>query len=99
MQNVSEQWVNMDSQTHSFHSFVMAVRKDAANNRGPVFLRSYLPNYTVMEIDEIAALLPDIKVWEAGRATSAAPAYFKAFSVGKYELVDGGLGANNPLGW
>jgi len=77
----------------------MAVRKDAANNRGPVFLRSYLPNYTAMEKKEIQTLLPGIKVWEAARATSAAPAYFKPFAIGKYELIDGGLGANNPLGW
>ncbi|KAK6359101.1 hypothetical protein TWF696_000268 [Orbilia brochopaga] len=72
--------------------FVMAVREDKANNRGPVFLRSYVNDTEVPEF-------PDIKVWEAARATSAAPAYFKAFAVDKYKLVDGGLGANNPLGW
>jgi patatin-like phospholipase/acyl hydrolase len=77
----------------------MAVRKDAANNRDPVFLRSYKPNLSTMEPDEINALLPDIKVWQAARATSAAPSYFKPFNVGKYDLIDGGLGANNPLGW
>ncbi|KAF3910728.1 hypothetical protein ABW21_db0208933 [Orbilia brochopaga] len=72
--------------------FVMAVREDKSNNRGPVFLRSYPSENEVPEF-------PDIKVWEAARATSAAPSYFKAMSLGKYKLVDGGLGANNPLGW
>ncbi|RVD89309.1 uncharacterized protein DFL_000323 [Arthrobotrys flagrans] len=72
--------------------FVMAVRADKVNNRGPVFLRSY-PNQVNMPE------FPDIKVWEAARATSAAPAYFKPLSIGGVELLDGGLGANNPLGW
>ena len=70
----------------------MAIRQDAPNNRGPVFLRSYVN-------DKDRSLLPDIKIWEAARATSAAPTYFKPLKVGDYELLDGGLGANNPLGW
>lgn len=70
----------------------MAVRADAANNRAPVFLRSYTNPQT-------KSLLPQCLVWEAGRATSAAPTYFSQIKVGGYELVDGGLLANNPLGW
>ena len=70
----------------------MAVQKDAANNREPAFLRSYKNTHS-------PSLLPDIKIWEAARATSAAPSYFPSLKVGGYELVDGGLGANNPLGW
>ena len=70
----------------------MAVRKDATNNRAPIFLRSY------KNPQEISTL-PNIKLWEAARATSAAPTYFAPMKVGDYELVDGGLGANNPLGW
>ena len=57
-----------------------------------VFLRSY-----TNPLDP--SLIPNIKLWEAARATSAAPYYFEPIKVGKYELVDGGLGANNPLGW
>lgn len=76
----------------------MAFDKKRPNNSGPVYLRSY----TRKEI-----FLPDIKIWEAARATSAAPMYFDPMKVtdtskeGKpvYELIDGGLGANNPLGW
>ncbi|KAF9641555.1 putative protein kinase subdomain-containing protein [Lasiodiplodia theobromae] len=57
-----------------------------------MFLRSYK---NPLEESKI----PNIKIWEAARATSAAPYYFKPIQVGSYELVDGGLGANNPLGW
>ncbi|KAF8237995.1 FabD/lysophospholipase-like protein [Tricholoma matsutake] len=45
------------------------------------------------------SLLPDCLVWQAGRATSTAPSYFTPVKVGMYKLVDGGLLANNPLGW
>ncbi|TFK32671.1 acyl transferase/acyl hydrolase/lysophospholipase [Crucibulum laeve] len=72
--------------------FVMAVREDADNNRGPVFLRSYSNPQTLSP-------LPDCLIWQAGRATSAAPSYFTPIKVGDYTLVDGGLLANNPLGW
>ncbi|KAE8149604.1 acyl transferase/acyl hydrolase/lysophospholipase [Aspergillus avenaceus] len=72
--------------------FVTATCKHRGNNRAPVILRSYRNNEVIPE-------LPGIKLWEAARATSAAPAYFKPVTVGDYELVDGGLGANNPLGW
>jgi len=72
--------------------FVMAVREDAPNNREPVFLRSYRNKQKL-------SLLPDCLLWQAGRATSAAPVYFPPIKIGNYTLVDGGLGANNPLGW
>lgn len=72
--------------------FVTAVAAHAADNRGPTIFRSYINR------NEKSAS-PDIKVWEAARATSAAPAYFKPQTVGDDEFVDGGLGANNPVGW
>lgn len=72
--------------------FVMAVRQESANNRGPVFLRSYINPQVMSE-------LPDVSIWKAARATSAAPAYFAPMKIGDYELIDGGLQANNPLGW
>lgn len=74
------------------YSFVTAVRKDAVGNRGPVLLRSY---HNPLELSEHAS----IEVWRAARATSAAPTYFESVKAGDEELVDGGLGANNPLGW
>ena len=37
------------------------------------------------------------KVWEAARATSAVPFFFKPIVLGnKHPLIDGGLGCNNP---
>ncbi|KAJ3537702.1 hypothetical protein NMY22_g5481 [Coprinellus aureogranulatus] len=36
------------------------------------------------------------QIWEAARATSAAPVYFPRFEKGGLEFVDGGLGWNNP---
>ena len=38
----------------------------------------------------------DAKLWEAARATSAAPIYFTPTQVGEMFLRDGGLQANNP---
>lgn len=72
----------------------MATNAQAANNRAPVFLRSY-KNPNNLENSALA----NMKLWQAARATSAAPAYFKPLQVNGYTLVDGGLGANNPLGW
>ena len=77
----------------------MAVFEDAANNRAPVYLRSYKNEYEDTILPESRSVLPEIKIWEAARATSAAPTYFKPITVGNYTLLDGGLGANNPLGW
>lgn len=41
------------------------------------------------------------RVWEAGRATSAAPTLFKRIKIGDHgmeeEFVDAGLGCNNPI--
>lgn len=36
------------------------------------------------------------RVWEAARATSAAPTYFKPYEKGKHIWIDGGLYMNNP---
>src|ERR1700690_2286849 len=41
------------------------------------------------------------EIWEAARATSAAPTFFKRIRIGEKgleeEFVDGGLGCNNPI--
>lgn len=36
-------------------------------------------------------------IWEAGRATSAAPTFFKRIEIGGEDFVDAGLGCNNPI--
>lgn len=52
--------------------------------------------YTVRENQS-----PNCTIWEAARATSAAPTFFKRISIGegglKEEFIDGGLGCNNPV--
>jgi Patatin-like phospholipase len=44
-------------------------------------------------------LLQKTKIWEAARATSAAPSFFDSIKIGDYgeEFADGGTGANNPV--
>jgi len=40
---------------------------------------------------------PECKIWEAARATSAAPIFFKRIEIGRAQpFVDGGVGRNNP---
>jgi hypothetical protein len=43
----------------------------------------------------------DVTIWQAARATSAAPTFFKRIYIGpegaKEEFLDGGLGSNNPV--
>src|SRR5436190_717198 len=44
-------------------------------------------------------LLRTTKIWEAGRATSAASSFFDPITIGNFEesFVDGATGANNPV--
>lgn len=70
----------------------MAINQTGSNNHAPVLFRSYT---NPLEGSEI----PSIKLWEAARATSAAPSYFTPLKVGDYTFLDGGLQANSPLGW
>ncbi|OBT45685.1 hypothetical protein VE00_03929 [Pseudogymnoascus sp. WSF 3629] len=44
-------------------------------------------------------LFEECKVWEACRATSAAPTFFDPVQIGPYKqsFIDGGLGYNNPI--
>ncbi|KAJ9497139.1 hypothetical protein H2202_007295 [Exophiala xenobiotica] len=72
--------------------FVVATKETGGNNSAPVLFRSYK---NPLEMSE----LPDIKIWQAARATSAAPTYFDHMKVGNITFMDGGLQANNPLGW
>lgn len=39
------------------------------------------------------------KIWEAGRATSAATSFFDSIAIGKFgeEFIDGATGCNNPV--
>ena len=53
----------------------------------PVLFRTYQSHKTHLHC----------KIWEAARATSAAPTFFKRLEIGnKQPFIDGGLGRNNP---
>lgn len=60
---------------------------------------SYVERFRTYKIDKVAS--PNCEIWEAARATSAAPMFFKSIKIddgtgGKLEYVDGGLKCNNP---
>lgn len=79
--------------TNLFPRFVCAVRQqDVGAKAGPTLFRTY-------RVRERAAF--DCTIWEASRATSAAPPYFDPVSIGRAGMqatfVDGGLGHNNPI--
>ena len=74
----------------STFSFVLATRTDDISNRVATHLRTY----TNKNVEKSFA---DYKIWEAARATSAAPTYFPRMKLDEYEYVDGGVGFNNPV--
>ncbi|KAF7778948.1 hypothetical protein Agabi119p4_3293 [Agaricus bisporus var. burnettii] len=66
-------------------TFVCA--KNAHNMDSPVLFRTYQSRETHF----------NCKIWEAARATSAAPTFFKRIEIGRDQpFIDGGLGRNNP---
>lgn len=87
---------------HQCRVFVMATRQDNVNNNSAVHIRTYVNNNAPAD-----PLGPEVnvknappqqewKIWQAARATSAAPSYFQPLQHGHYSFVDGGLGFNNP---
>ncbi|KAF5368755.1 hypothetical protein D9757_010417 [Collybiopsis confluens] len=74
--------------------FVMsALASTVEDGNTAVHLRSYKSGPTVL----VPAEYSGWSIWEAARATSAAPVYFKSFEKNGKEFVDGGLGWNNPV--
>ncbi|QRV73549.1 patatin-like phospholipase protein [Ceratobasidium sp. AG-Ba] len=71
------------------HSFVCAVRADAASDAW--HFRTY---------DVVENASPKCTIWRAARATSAAPSFFKPAIIDQEGLLarylDGGVGFNNP---
>ncbi len=75
------------------NSFVCAVSTtDVTHGAGPTLFRSY---------DVAKNKEHNCTIWEAARATSAAPTFFKSIKIGSpgsgIEYVDAGLGYNNPV--
>ncbi|KAJ7347951.1 FabD/lysophospholipase-like protein, partial [Mycena albidolilacea] len=78
-----------DTRNNACKTFVCAM--NAANMSLPVLLRTYnTPDHPAM----------DCTIWQAGRATSAAPTFFKQIKIGypgmEEAFLDGGMGHNNP---
>ena len=72
------------------NSFVCAT---SGNTATPVLFRSYYSKRGT------SSLYYQTKIWEAARATSAAPTFFEPIRIGRTERTfgDGGTGANNPV--
>jgi len=71
-------------------SFVCAT---SGNTATPILFRSY-PSKR-----DSSSLYRETKIWEAARATSAAPTFFDPIRIGSTGRIfgDGGTGANNPI--
>ena len=59
----------------------------------PVPIRSYPSDD---DADPVTSSGKRWKIWEAARAATAAPVYFKPFAIAEMEFVDAGMGYNNP---
>lgn len=67
-----------------------ALASNTADGNTAVQLRSYNFDAPNKEYDNWC-------IWEAARATSAAPVFFERLRRNGFEYVDGGLGWNNPI--
>jgi hypothetical protein len=77
----------MDFGSEDVNSFVCAMNAYNMNANIPVLFRTYQSRETHT----------GCKIWEAARATSAAPTFFKRIEIGRNQpFIDGGLGCNNP---
>jgi len=75
----------IDCELNLRFSFVCA--KNAHNVNIPMLFRSYESHETH----------PECKIWEAARATSAMPTFFKCIEIGRVQpFIDGGIGRTNP---
>ncbi|KAG9080908.1 hypothetical protein FRC06_006005, partial [Ceratobasidium sp. 370] len=81
-----------DHQARCARAFVVAVQKSNVNNQSARRIRTY---------PTLSSPADTCEIWEAGRATSAAPSYFPPIKLkdeyGRSTMyIDGGLGYNNP---
>ena len=85
----------------SLASIVLAWQKSTLRGtRVPYLFRTYRHPRTGHLLERNPDHIDNYPIWQIGRATSAAPTYFKATKIreddDKFEFVDGGFGTNNP---
>ncbi len=89
----------------SYESFLKQKFRDftLAQTIKPVIITSFDLSGDAVEpfhfetLDAIKKPAENYFLWQAARATSAAPSFFKPFVLGKHQLVDGGVGVNTPV--
>lgn len=89
--NLGDHMLDLPKDTQRASAFVCAM--PAKNMAYPRRFRTY-------QVRENAG--PNCFIWEAARATTAAPTFFKRISIGeeghaKEEFIDGGVRCNNPV--
>ena len=83
---------------HSYFLFVFRTYQPrfvcsyAKDKNIPTFFRSYRTKH-----NEILPSVTNCRIWEAARATSAAPTFFDPMVIGLQAYVDGATGMNNPV--
>jgi patatin-like phospholipase/acyl hydrolase len=80
----------------SLFSFVCATPGKTPQIGNPFLLRTYEHRGAPNRAEASTDTLSTVKIWEALRATSAAPSFFDPIRIGTEDYVDGGLGCNNP---
>jgi Patatin-like phospholipase len=68
--------------------FVTTTLKNNVQMNNPICFKTYVARDRTDE--------KPVKIWEAVRATSAAPTFFDSITINGEEYVDGGFGCNNP---
>lgn len=88
---VAVPWARKALLTSDYIRFVVA--GEASNlSKTPEHLRTY-KSAKFTNVDKFL----DIPIWQAARATSAAPTFLPSITINGTELVDGGLLYNNPI--
>ncbi|CAH0002207.1 unnamed protein product, partial [Clonostachys byssicola] len=77
---------------HEYGTCKVFVCAQSKAHNTTIRLRTYLNNHSVDHLS-----LANCKIWEAARATSAAPGFFDPITIGEQAYVDGATAQNNPV--